>query len=102
MAATHFGTAATIFFRNRRSELSRQIAVDFEADADLNKGRSGPGHGLLLITRARPPSANNAPTYLSVRSRATAGQRMYGPSRAFVSLQPRQIVGQIHDVLIGH
>src|SRR4051812_2738610 len=55
-----------------------------------------------LTTRARPPGANNAPTYLPVQSRATAGQRMYRPSRAFVSLKPRQIVGQIHDVLFGH
>src|SRR5436190_8056405 len=57
MAAAPFGTTATIFFRSRRSELSRQIAVDFEADADLDEGRSGPGHGLLL-RRARPPVAN--------------------------------------------
>jgi hypothetical protein len=58
MAAAPFGTAAIDFFRIRRSELSRQIAVDFEADADFDKRRSGPGHGLLLTTRARPPGAN--------------------------------------------
>jgi hypothetical protein len=26
------------------SELSRQVSVDLEADADLNEGRGGPGH----------------------------------------------------------
>jgi hypothetical protein len=29
------------------SELGRQIAVDLEADADLDEGWSGPGHGDL-------------------------------------------------------
>jgi len=32
-----------------RSELGRKIAVDFEADADLNEGRSCPGHGRFLL-----------------------------------------------------
>jgi hypothetical protein len=31
-----------------RSELSRQIAVDFEADADFNEGRGRPSHDFLL------------------------------------------------------
>ena len=29
-------------------ELSRQVAVDFEADADFDKGRSCPGHDSFL------------------------------------------------------
>ena len=29
-----------------RSEFGRQIAVDLEADADLDEGRGGPGHGV--------------------------------------------------------
>jgi hypothetical protein len=31
------------------SEFSRQIAVDFEANADFNKRRSGPGHRQILL-----------------------------------------------------
>ena len=30
-----------------KSELGRQIAVDLEADADLDEGRGGPGHDVL-------------------------------------------------------
>jgi hypothetical protein len=32
-----------------RSELGREITVDFEADADLYEGRSCPGHGRFLL-----------------------------------------------------
>jgi hypothetical protein len=56
MVAAPSGTAAIMSFRVRRSEFSRQVAVDFETDADFDKRRSGPGHGLLLDKRARPPA----------------------------------------------
>ena len=42
-------------------EFGRQVAVDLEPDADLDKRRSGPGHGLLLYKRARPPVTNQRP-----------------------------------------
>ena len=32
-----------------RSELGRQVAVDLEADANLDEGRSGPGHGRFSL-----------------------------------------------------
>src|SRR5450759_2919094 len=37
-----------------RSELGRQIAVDFEADADLDQSRSGPRHGNFLLIKSSP------------------------------------------------
>jgi hypothetical protein len=32
-----------------KSEFGRQVAVDLEADADLDKGGSRPGHGRFLF-----------------------------------------------------
>ena len=38
-----------------RSEFGRQIAVDLEADADLDEGRGGPGHGVSSdVVRSEP------------------------------------------------
>jgi hypothetical protein len=42
---------------DRRSELGRQVAVDFETDADLEKGWGRPCHGrslFILVHRQTP------------------------------------------------
>jgi hypothetical protein len=42
---------------DRRSELGRQVAIDFETDADLDKGRGRPCRGrslFILIHRYTP------------------------------------------------
>jgi hypothetical protein len=48
------GAASQRIFRG--SELSRQIAVDLESDADFDKHRRCPGHGFLRFLPLRPPS----------------------------------------------
>src|ERR1043165_613123 len=47
------------------------------------------------------PLRTNASTYPTVQCRATGARSRYAPSRAFVSIQTRQIVGKIDDVLLG-
>ena len=44
-----------------RSEFGRQIAVDLEADADLDEGRGGPGHGCFLCERRFRPCTKRKP-----------------------------------------
>ena len=43
-AATSSGTPVQVRASSAGSELSRQVPVDLEADADLNEGRGAPGH----------------------------------------------------------
>src|SRR6516165_11732550 len=42
--ATSNGPPVQVRATSAGSELSRQVAVDLEADADLNEGRGAPGH----------------------------------------------------------
>src|SRR5262249_29167447 len=44
-AATPSGSPVQVRASSAGAELSRQVAVDLEADADLNEGRGAPGHG---------------------------------------------------------
>src|ERR1043165_2474202 len=84
VAAAPSGTAATIVFCVRRSELGRQVAVDFEADADFDKRRSGPGHGVLLEAGASArcePTPESTLWFGPVQQGAERGR---GPSRRCV------------------
>ena len=54
------------------SDLGRQIAVDFEAEADFYERRCGPSHGLLLCD-----SLTNAPGWDAFQTRVGTGLSIF-------------------------
>jgi len=89
-AATPSGSPVQVRASSAGSELSRQVPVDLEPDADLNEGRGAPGHwssslafpSSNKIDRGTPPRKPAQPRGGSTDALTQQGNSIAGPRRA--------------------